>query len=59
MNIDTGACGLVQTKFKDRVRGEGMTTWGSAEGKELGICDLMTAKGGRAVAWWDSFLGPM
>ncbi len=48
-----------ETKFKDRVRGEGMTTWGSAEAKELGIYDLMTAKGGREVAWWDTYLGPM
>ncbi len=48
-----------ETKFKDRVRGEGMTTWGSAEAKELGIYDLMTSRSGREVPWWDTFVGPM
>jgi 2-polyprenyl-6-methoxyphenol hydroxylase-like FAD-dependent oxidoreductase len=48
-----------ETKFKDRVRGEGMTTWGSADAKALGIYDLMFSKSGREVPWWDTFVGPM
>jgi 2-polyprenyl-6-methoxyphenol hydroxylase-like FAD-dependent oxidoreductase len=47
-----------ETDFKDRVRGEGMTSWGAAEAKELGIYDVMAGCGGQ-VPWWDQAAGPM
>lgn len=47
-----------ETKFKDRVRGEGMTPWGSAEARELGIYELLSGCG-RELPWWDVCLGPM
>ena len=48
-----------ETKFKDRVRGEGMTPWGCAEARELGIYDLLVASCGHEVPWWDNYIGPM
>ncbi len=48
-----------ETKFKDRVRGEGMTTWGSGEARELGIYDVLTSSCGHEVPWWDTCVGPM
>jgi 2-polyprenyl-6-methoxyphenol hydroxylase-like FAD-dependent oxidoreductase len=48
-----------ETKFKDRVRGEGMTTWGSGEARELGIYDLLVGTCGHEVPWWDTCVGPM
>jgi 2-polyprenyl-6-methoxyphenol hydroxylase-like FAD-dependent oxidoreductase len=48
-----------ETKFKDRVRGEGMTTWGCGEARELGIYDLLTASCGHETPWWDNYVGPM
>jgi 2-polyprenyl-6-methoxyphenol hydroxylase-like FAD-dependent oxidoreductase len=47
-----------ETNFKDRVRGEGMTSWGSGEARELGIYDLL-AGCGHEVPWWDTCIGPM
>jgi 2-polyprenyl-6-methoxyphenol hydroxylase-like FAD-dependent oxidoreductase len=44
------------TEFKDRVRGEGMSPWGAAEAKELGIFDLLCSVG-TEVQWWDFFFG--
>ena len=40
-----------ETKFRDRVRGEVMASWGVAEVKELGIYDAIKAVGGREVEW--------
>jgi 2-polyprenyl-6-methoxyphenol hydroxylase-like FAD-dependent oxidoreductase len=33
-----------ETKFKDRVRGEAVVSWGVAEANELGICGLLKEK---------------
>jgi len=43
-------------QFKDRVRGEGMSPWGVAEAKELGIYDLLRSVGNE-VRWWDWYFG--
>jgi 2-polyprenyl-6-methoxyphenol hydroxylase-like FAD-dependent oxidoreductase len=47
-----------ETAFKDRVRGEGMTPWGVAEARDLGVYDLL-AGCGQEVPWWDNYVGPM
>ncbi len=44
------------TQFKDRVRGEGMSPWGVAEAKELGIFDLLRSVGNE-LRWWDWSFG--
>ena len=48
-----------ETKFKDRVRGEGMTTWGCGEARELGIYDLLASSCGHELPWWETYIGPM
>jgi 2-polyprenyl-6-methoxyphenol hydroxylase-like FAD-dependent oxidoreductase len=48
-----------ETKFKDRVRGEGMTTWGAGEARELGIYDLLLSACGHALPTWENYVGPM
>lgn len=48
-----------ETKFKDRVRGEGMTTWGAGEARELGIYDLLMSSCGHELPWWDNYVGEM
>jgi 2-polyprenyl-6-methoxyphenol hydroxylase-like FAD-dependent oxidoreductase len=48
-----------ETKFKDRVRGEGMTSWGCGEARSLGIYDLLLGSCGHEIPWWDNYLGPM
>lgn len=48
-----------ETKFKDRVRGEGMTTWGSAEARDLGIYDLLLSACGHELPFWENYVGPM
>ena len=40
-----------ETRFRDRVRGEVILSWGVAEAKELGIYEMMRAAGGREVEW--------
>jgi 2-polyprenyl-6-methoxyphenol hydroxylase-like FAD-dependent oxidoreductase len=47
-----------ETAFKDRVRGEGLTTWGASEAKELGIYDLL-AGCGQEVPGWEDYVGAM
>ena len=37
-----------ETKFKDRVRGEAMVSWGVNEAKELGIYSNL-----KDARWWD------
>jgi menaquinone-9 beta-reductase len=44
--------------FKDRVRGEGMTPWGVAEARDLGIYDLLRDSCGYEVRFWDVYMGP-
>ncbi len=42
-----------ETRFRDRVRGEVMVSWGVAEAQELGIYEIMRAAGGREIEWAD------
>ncbi len=47
-----------ETRFRDRVRGEGMHPWGVAELRALGLYDLLTQRCAREVRWWvDSQVG--
>ncbi len=43
--------------FRDRVRGEAIMPWGTAEAKELGLYDVIMASGGRDLPWWDGYQG--
>jgi len=43
--------------FRDRVRGEAIMPWGTAEAKELGIYEAIMASGGRDLPWWDGYVG--
>jgi menaquinone-9 beta-reductase len=47
-----------ETKFKDRVRGEYIVTWGVAEARELGIETALLQSCGTAVPWIDMGFGP-
>ena len=46
-----------ETKFKDRVRGEGLVPWGGGEARELGIYDLLKTAGGHEVPFVESGAG--
>ena len=46
-----------ETKFKDRVRGEAIVSWGVAEAKELGIFDLLKEKCGHDVPFVEAGTG--
>ena len=48
-----------ETKFRDRVRGEGMPPWGAADAQELGVRELLLANCGHEHTWWDVYMGPM
>ena len=43
--------------FRDRVRGEAIMPWGTAEAKELGIFDAIMESGGHELSWWDGYQG--
>src|SRR5262249_41211108 len=47
-----------ETKFRDRVRGEGLVPWGVAEARELGIADLLLNSCALQVPWMEMGLGP-
>jgi len=47
-----------ETEFKDRVRGEQMASWGTAEARELGILDLLRKTCAHPVSLWDIYVGP-
>lgn len=47
-----------ETKFKDRVRGEGLVCWGGGEARELGIYDLLKKTCGHDVPFVESGMGP-
>jgi 2-polyprenyl-6-methoxyphenol hydroxylase-like FAD-dependent oxidoreductase len=47
-----------ETKFKDRVRGEGLVCWGVGEARELGIYELLKKACGHDVPFVDSGMGP-
>ena len=46
-----------ETAFKDRVRGEAIMPWGTAEAKTLGIYDDMIDSGGHDLPLWNSYVG--
>jgi 2-polyprenyl-6-methoxyphenol hydroxylase-like FAD-dependent oxidoreductase len=43
-----------ETRFRDRVRGEGLLPWGVNEARDLGIYDLLESECGRPVNYWTS-----
>ena len=47
-----------ETAFRDRVRGEAIMPWGTAEAQELGLYDAIMASGGHDLRWWNSYQGP-
>ena len=47
-----------ETKFRDRVRGEGLVPWGVAEARELGIADLLLQTCAKEVPWMEMGFGP-
>src|SRR5438105_1646366 len=47
-----------ETKFRDRVRGEGLVPWGVAEAHELGIADLLRKTCAKEVPWVEMGFGP-
>lgn len=47
-----------EPQFKDRVRGEQMTSWGVGEARQLGIYDLLRQSScGQEVRWWQTTVG--
>lgn len=47
-----------ETKFRDRVRGEGLVPWGVAEARQLGIADLLVQTCAKEVPWIEMGFGP-
>jgi 2-polyprenyl-6-methoxyphenol hydroxylase-like FAD-dependent oxidoreductase len=45
-----------ETRFKDRVRGELLVSWGVAETQNLGVYDALLASGGHHPVVWDTRL---
>jgi 2-polyprenyl-6-methoxyphenol hydroxylase-like FAD-dependent oxidoreductase len=48
-----------ETRFKDRVRGEQMATWGVEEMRRLGLYDLLVGSCANQMRWWDIYVGSM
>ncbi len=46
-----------EREFKDRVRGEFITSWGVAEAKALGIYELLTERVAHRISWADFYSG--
>lgn len=46
-----------ETQFKDRVRGESIMAWGSAELRKLSVYGLLLRTCAREVFWYDIYLG--
>lgn len=46
-----------EIQFRDRVRGEQMSSWGVGEARTLGIYDLLRDACGHEVRWWQTYLG--
>jgi 2-polyprenyl-6-methoxyphenol hydroxylase-like FAD-dependent oxidoreductase len=46
-----------EKQFKDRVRGEQMSSWGVGEARELGVYELLCHTCGHEVRWWQTYLG--
>ncbi|HLK04922.1 MAG TPA: NAD(P)/FAD-dependent oxidoreductase [Candidatus Acidoferrum sp.] len=47
-----------ETRFKDRVRGEGTVPWGVAEARELGLLELLRADCAHNVPFVEGGMGP-
>src|SRR5215470_3106324 len=47
-----------EEKFRDRVRGEYLSTWGVAEARELGIADLLLEDCAKECPWIEMGFGP-
>ncbi|HSC44612.1 MAG TPA: FAD-dependent monooxygenase [Candidatus Acidoferrum sp.] len=47
-----------ETRFRDRVRGEGLVPWGVAEARKLGIADLLLQTCAREVPYVEMGFGP-
>ncbi|MCH8816031.1 MAG: FAD-dependent monooxygenase, partial [Chloroflexi bacterium] len=47
-----------ETEFKDRVRGEQLSSWGSGEARELGVYDLLLGTCASEMRYWDVYVGP-
>src|SRR5262245_50286833 len=48
-----------EQQFRDRVRGEWLAPWGSAEARALGIYDLLLNTCAHPLPRWDVSFGPM
>ena len=48
-----------EEQFKDRVRGEQMSTWGVEEVRLLGIYELLVGSCANEMKWWDMYVGSM
>jgi len=42
--------------FRDRVRGEQMSSWGAAEARELGLYDALTSTCANEMMFWDMYV---
>jgi 2-polyprenyl-6-methoxyphenol hydroxylase-like FAD-dependent oxidoreductase len=47
-----------ETEFRDRVRGEAMPSWGTAQLKDLGLYELLQDTCGHELPWLEIFFGP-
>lgn len=47
-----------ETKFRDRVRGEGLVPWGVTEARKLAIADLLLNNCAKEVPWVEMGFGP-
>lgn len=47
-----------ETRFRDRVRGEGLVPWGVTEARKLGIIDLLMKSCAKEVPWVEMGFGP-
>ena len=45
-----------ETKFKDRVRGEQVCSWGVADAIDLGVFDLLLQTCAHQLPWWDIYM---
>jgi 2-polyprenyl-6-methoxyphenol hydroxylase-like FAD-dependent oxidoreductase len=47
-----------EIEFRDRVRGEVLVPWGTAEAEALGIRGILLHAGARELRWLDQYMGP-
>ncbi len=60
MMAEQGASVVVlesEVGFRDRVRGEGLQSWGAQEARELGIYDILMSSCGHELFWLDNYQG--